>query len=125
MKNGGLAILMTGVAGLVGILAGLLLALAISSALNTFFQPDEFGISNATVIAFIVLPILGGSICITLCWRRVYIRTYGLQKDRKSIRCIKCGYILFKNRTKQCPECGQAIKPKQQKHLKRVERQHA
>ena len=125
MKKVGLAILLTVAAGFVGALAGLLLALVISEPLNAIFEPDEWGLSGAVTAAMIFLPILGGITSIAFCWRRVYHRTDGFKKSRKSARCLQCGYILYKTTSNHCPECGRAIEPKQQKHLKRIERRNA
>lgn len=126
MKQVVLAILLTSVAGFIGLMSGLLLSAAVQPVL---IRPRTVspgivatGVPWYATAVTIGLPTLGTIAGVVIGWVLV-LRVNSPAYEAR--HCQSCGYDLNKLTSNQCPECGAMIPDWQQRRLNDSEQDHA
>lgn len=125
MKQVVLAILLTGVAGFIGLMGGSLITAMIGTA---FYSPaTPAGASTSTIpwlagTVMVIMPILGAAVGMIIGWV-VILKMKSTEYESR--HCGNCDYNLNKLASDQCPECGADIPTWQQRLLKNSEPDHA
>ncbi len=113
-----LGILLTAVAGFVGVATGALAAYILSLILFLLIgdQPGQ--------IWDIIFQLLFGVLMIGGCVGGIAIGWFSLLRRPRDIanafnpkQCLECGYDLSGNLSGRCPECGKGIDRNQARHL--------
>ncbi|MEM9415841.1 MAG: hypothetical protein AAGA29_10240 [Planctomycetota bacterium] len=121
MKRIILGLLLTGAAGLAGLVCGALLVILFGVLLFGFGPAAPSPAFNTlTNIAGVGLPILFGLAGVAVGW---YALMREPERDRQRLGetplCPHCDYNLSHNTTDRCPECGRPISSSQQQYLDR------